>query len=225
MTTKLRVKGDWTSYQYEYGRQPPSSQVWNVSFSAKIHVHDKDKKRDYYLTRTPTMVVHSAQRPDKKRMYNKIRMGIKMTSEMGWEGSYNSLTKLKSIKLAAIDNITDTKALQDQLLTGVVLRHDFKDEWCERDIVQPEGECVASYLLQELRGRGIKRTMKLGMQSIKDGLAKHKGPDEQGDGYSVHHILQWLRTMKIRVSVYAIGAWGNIFVKDVKRIFFRYWCS
>ena len=58
-------------------------------------------------------------------------MGIKMTSEMGWEGNYNSLTKLKSIKLAAVDNITDTKALQDQLLTGVVLRHDFKDEWCE----------------------------------------------------------------------------------------------
>ena len=189
MTTKLRIKGDWASYQYEYGRRSPSSQVWNVSFSAKIHVHDKDKKRDYYLTRTPTMVEHSAQRPDKKRMYNKIRMGIKMTSEMGWEGNYNSLTKLKSIKLAAIDNITDTKALQDQLLTGVVLRHDFKDEWCERDIVQPEGECVASYLLQELRGRGIEGTMKLGMQSIKDGLAKHKGPDEQGDGYSVNHIL------------------------------------
>ena len=123
------------------------------------------------------MVVHSAQRPDKKRMYDKIRMGIKMTSEMGWEGNCNLLAKLKSIKLAAIDNISDTKALQDQLLTGVVLWLDFKDEWCERDIVQLEGECIAFYLPQELRGRGIKGTMKLGIQSVKDELAKHKGPD------------------------------------------------
>ena len=59
--------------------------------------------------------------------------------------------------------------------------------------------------------------MKLGTQSVKDGLAKHKGPDESGDGYFMHHILKWLRTMKIRVSVYAVDAWGNIFVKDIKK--------
>jgi hypothetical protein len=39
--------------------------------------------------------------------------------------------------------------------------------------------------------------------------------DHAWDGYSINHILKWLRKMRFPVSVYAVDTWGKISVKEI----------
>ena len=128
---------------------------------------------------------------------------------------YEDNTTLRGLVVSAVSIVSDDNTLlSDQRMKGLKLSHRWLDDLNTREIKQPEGDCVPSYLLAELRGRGCRRSGKMTLRSIRAGLDKAKGGKDD-TGYSTSHIISWLETEKLPVSLYAIGPTGKVFGKHV----------
>ena len=215
---KPRIVGDHSAYTYEIGTPAVGKSRWNASFVGTIQVSDPDKskgKKLYTLKRTPSMVIHSYERPRNSALLKKIRDGITLTAEEGWEGAYNAKSELTNIKLTGVNKISGARPLRSQLMRGIHFIHNFQAEMCTRVIKDMPGLCVPTFMLHELKGRKVKRAKKMMLDDIIQGLDEQKGEDDE-DGYSVDHIVGFLKANNLPVSLYAVDGWGKIFQGDIR---------
>jgi hypothetical protein len=159
------------------------------------------------------MVIHSYERPRNSALLKKIRDGITLTAEEEWEGAYNAKFVLTNIKLTGLDKTSGIRSLRSQLMRGTHLIHHFQAEMCTRVIKDMPGLCVPTFLLHELRGRKVERAKKMMLDDIVQGLDEQKGEDDE-DGYSVDHIVGFLKANNLPVSLYAVDGWGKIFARE-----------